>query len=628
MYYLGDNSLYRIDPALGSVEGQVGEVPASGWSGWPTPGLQGATVFLDLNNNSRLDPDEPSAMSGADGHYQIPDLVAGQYNVVVKALDGQWEIQAPASATATVVANKASEVNFNLFNATPSAQVAGTVFRDANGNKLADAGEGQPGFTVYVDLDNNGRFDATDPSAMSDVDGHYLITGLVGGWRSVKVVSKKGWDTGQFVSTLDSAQLKADTTFSHDFPVAQMHTISGIFFDDRNADGKRQKNEPALAGQKIGIWLYSQPYPTQPMQFVRKWYTTTGATGRYETSVPAQTIYLNPEPGRGRRITAGGTTSVPIMDGGKSGFSMGSTTLAHLQGQIATDQDSSAWFTDPLAFSGWRVFADANHNGKLDRGEKSTTTSQSGVFTFDLAAGTYDLRMGDAHPDFDFNGGNSQTIVAGAGGWKDVQFKAVRLWSLTGVVYNDSNVNKNRDSGEPGIAGVTVFADLNYNGVPDATDIIARTDNAGQYHLDHLKGLNLNVVCQAPSGWSVESPTRNLSASSKSTTGEFGLSNLATISGVVFEDLNSNGIEDASDYPEPPDGSWTVWVDLNNDGIMQSNEPRVTSQVYVFKLGRLTPGTYVVRITKPTTKRLTTPASYQVTLGPSGIKKIAFGLAS
>ena len=39
------------------------------------------------------------------------------------------------------------------------------------------------------------------------------------------------------------------------------------------------------------------------------------------------------------------------------------------------------------------VFIDANHNGKLDSGEKSTTTDANGKYTFaNLAAGTYDIK--------------------------------------------------------------------------------------------------------------------------------------------------------------------------------------------------------------------------------------------
>jgi hypothetical protein len=39
------------------------------------------TVYLDMNNNGVMDPGEPTATTGPDGHYQFTDLAAGTYTV-------------------------------------------------------------------------------------------------------------------------------------------------------------------------------------------------------------------------------------------------------------------------------------------------------------------------------------------------------------------------------------------------------------------------------------------------------------------------------------------------------------------------------------------------------------------
>src|SRR5690242_17165466 len=42
----------------------------------------------------------------------------------------------------------------------------------------------------------------------------------------------------------------------------------------------------------------------------------------------------------------------------------------------------------------WKVYIDANNNGKLDAGEKSITTTSTGAWSFgSLAAGTYVIRI-------------------------------------------------------------------------------------------------------------------------------------------------------------------------------------------------------------------------------------------
>jgi hypothetical protein len=67
---------------------------------------------------------------------------------------------------------------------------------------------------------------------------------------------------------------------------------------------------------------------------------------------------------------------------------------------------------------------------------------------------------------------------------------------ITGVAFNDLNANGARDSGEPGLAGVTVFLDLNNNGAFDTGEPITVTqaddpstpgvDETGQYRFDGL----------------------------------------------------------------------------------------------------------------------------------------------
>lgn len=74
------------DSTTFSLQGSVGDlvwndINGNGVFDGGEPGIQGVTVFIDLNTDGALDPDEPSATSDASGAYTIPNLMAGSYSV-------------------------------------------------------------------------------------------------------------------------------------------------------------------------------------------------------------------------------------------------------------------------------------------------------------------------------------------------------------------------------------------------------------------------------------------------------------------------------------------------------------------------------------------------------------------
>jgi peptidyl-prolyl cis-trans isomerase A (cyclophilin A) len=55
--------------------------------------------------------------------------------------------------------------------------------------------------------------------------------------------------------------------------------------------------------------------------------------------------------------------------------------------------------------------------------------------------------------------------------------------TVHGVKFNDRDGDGDRDDGEEGIAGATIYADLDDNGVLDGDDVVAETDSDGRYAL-------------------------------------------------------------------------------------------------------------------------------------------------
>jgi hypothetical protein len=89
----------------------------------------------------------------------------------------------------------------------------------------------------------------------------------------------------------------------------------------------------------------------------------------------------------------------------------------------------------------------------------------------------------------------------------------------------------------------------------------------------------------------------------------------ASIRGVVFNDQNVNGVQDAS---EPGLAGQTVFVDLYGSGVLQPGDPSAVPDAYGnYQLTVPSPGTYLVRQTLSSGVLLSAPASgsYLVTVG-------------
>ena len=73
--------------------------------------------------------------------------------------------------------------------------ISGLKFNDLNGNGVMDAGDpGLPGWTIYVDYNNDGIFDpATEPSAVTGAGGTFTIIGVNPGTWNVREVTQVGW---------------------------------------------------------------------------------------------------------------------------------------------------------------------------------------------------------------------------------------------------------------------------------------------------------------------------------------------------------------------------------------------------------------------------------------------------
>jgi uncharacterized repeat protein (TIGR01451 family) len=190
----------------------------------------------------------------------------------------------------------------------------------------------------------------------------------------------------------------------------------------------------------------------------------------------------------------------------------------------------------------------------------------------------------------------------------------VQTATLAGHVYHDANASGSRDSGEAAIAGVTVKI---AGTAPDGTPVNFSTTTAadGSYSFSKLPAGNYTVTETQPTGWldggdsagsagGTAAPTPGdqiggiTLASSTSATGyDFGEYSQGTIAGVVYRDLDNDGIHAGAG--ETGIGGVSLGLTGTDDLGQAVSLTTTTAGDGSYSFAPLRPGTYTVTETQP-----------------------------
>lgn len=185
------------------------------------------------------------------------------------------------------------------------------------------------------------------------------------------------------------------------------------------------------------------------------------------------------------------------------------------------------------AAAGWTVFVDIDADGTLDDGEASVVTTDDGSWRFaDLQPGTWRIAMQPR------SGYEVTTPVAG---YFDVAvvagdvvsgraFGTLALGSVGGVQFNDLNGNAQREAGEAGLAGWTVFIDADGDGLLDAGERSTVTAEDGSYVFANLRPGTYQVAAVTPEGWVQTRPATSSAGQTSTATVVTLAGSLASIS--------------------------------------------------------------------------------------------------
>lgn len=163
-------SPWVLDPAVGSISGTVVNDPYHAGTQYnQETGLFGITVYIDGNNNGRLDAGETSAITDANGDYTFPNLSAGSYLVRIIA-GGAYGVTMPLGYSASVPVALGQDATAPLFGLTQLS----SVWMDFYYLVALARSYGGPGTLANGDLNGDGKVDFTDLVILARNYGHAL----------------------------------------------------------------------------------------------------------------------------------------------------------------------------------------------------------------------------------------------------------------------------------------------------------------------------------------------------------------------------------------------------------------------------------------------------------------------
>ena len=440
----------------------------------------------------------------------------------------------------------------------------GQLVNDANGNGVRDAGEGVIIGGVVQAIDNT-PFPNQFANATTSDNGEYVFRSLPADNYTFAPTDASTLlidPTTTFFQSAPSITKTVDlntTINGQDLFVFDRIDLSGVAYVDANGNGKRDPGELPAAG--FTVTLTAPGVGTVAT-------ATTDATGRY--------IFRGVGPRRTPQDTPGAQATPQYqVTVSKAGFQTTQQPQAIQQVSSGVDITSGTPVNTLVGvfqlgnFSG-NVFEDVNADGVRGPGEAgvagyfvslisggklvaNSQTDANGAYSFtNVAAGQYQLFL-NPKPNFQPTtadvialGAQSGTVNAGA------NFGVFGAAALSGVTYDDTNVNGLRDPGEPTLAGLPVDLFVATAGglVPVAS---SQSDGNGVYTFNGVYakvGASTFLVRlggRANTGQSSNDPTVTPVSRSVNAGLDVGVARAITVSGNAFEDLNGNGARDGGE---------------------------------------------------------------------------------
>lgn len=558
---------YRINGA---------DAPAEARFNWPQF-LIGDATFAAVNSNSYL---------------------------YVPILTYQLDINTPAGTSN--VRNQAAinlgsgPVLSNVIDTPLVESIGDYVWADYNLNGEQDEDEpGLPGVRIFIDANNNGIFDAGEPHAVTDPNGHYQIVGVTPG--SLRVSVDVTTTPPDFIASTSTNLIRNVTAgqsyFDCDFgfaprpPALASASISGLVWNDTDENGLVGDYESPLPGVPIRLHLDANNNGLLDAQdFLVATQTTTVAgeflftdllAGHYLVTTDSSTL-------PGMILVSGhsplnGAISIDLNPAEVNSSSrFGYNDTGRIGGFVFYDHNGNGQH-DPHGEDGIpgtsddeigvndgtiQLILDENNNGHADPLEPIyavTTTDANGFYLFtNLPPGNYIAKVEDQGieaPPGSYNEGqvgfmlattDEQVPVALAPGqaFAGADYGFIENAIIIGYVFHDEDSSTLRDPTEPGLPNISVtLSGINFKG--ESINLATETNAGGQYILfvppgDYILTYNTadpNIPAGLIRATTATAYQINVVPGVELEDFDFGRDHDGTLAGRVFNDDNADGVQ-------------------------------------------------------------------------------------
>jgi DNA-binding beta-propeller fold protein YncE len=434
-------------------------------------------------------------------------LVDAPAGMTVDGTTGEvrWTPDAPGDFTVTLsVANDGGAfttqswtIHVNPAEPPPTGQISAQKFEDTNGDGRYDADEPPlSGWEVFVDLNENGALDPGEPTGTTDAEGRAGFENLAPDDYVVAEVGKPGWRPLDGVR----APVSPETITLVELPNFAFGQVGGVVFEDEDQDGAR---DPGEAG--LGNWTVFFDWNGNGVQDAGEPTATTNSEGVYDLSP------LGPSNGQlqvvlqeGRTLTTSPGDPFAITSGLKLTRDLGVTAppgSVLISGTKFEDLDGDGTRDEgEPGLGGWTIFVDRGGNNVLDPGEPTTTTDANGRFSFGPAP-PGEFRIREVAQSGWQQTTESVDLTLDPGAEPVVEIGNFKLGRAGGVVFHDLDGDKQRGSGEPGLAGWSLLFDRNGNRLFDPGETMTATGIDGNFLFTDLLAGQGAIVVQTQPGW-------------------------------------------------------------------------------------------------------------------------------
>jgi uncharacterized protein (DUF2141 family) len=474
------------------------------------PGLAGAEMYIDANNNGILDLGEPTATTDSNGILTFHGLLPGKYTLHTFIKPG-WQETDPITSEGLTITSGATPGKSPLGEILTSSlcTAIGNVFNDFNGNGVQDANEPTlgGGWTVYIDSNNNGQYDSTDLHANTNDTGTFKFQITTPGTFFLNIAQKSGWRATTPVTRTFTAQQGKVTPMNFGFQNLAPG-IAGTVYNDLNTNTELNATDTRLPNVRVFLDLNKNGVldAGEPS-------TLTDSIGNFQFSGLASGTY------RLTQVTPAGLSPYfPVQK--YSDLTVASTqrvtqnmgdvkTLASVSfsGTVFNDLNGDKTRESGEAgLSGWSLYLDLNLDSVRESNEPVVTTNSAGVYTFsNMRTGRYLIRPlpPSGWRTINFVAWWASSLGNNVTG---LDFAASHVGKIGGKVYIDANDNLKNDPNETPLAGFMVYIDSNKDGKFEVGELYSVTNSFGAFFWDGLAPGTYTIRVQTQPGYTLTTP--------------------------------------------------------------------------------------------------------------------------